>query len=488
VAGRNALTMADVADCLEGTAYQISGEQRSVARTTRLIDRARRIEERYAGICDTMGPVVGAVTIEQRAYQTHHSMRLELQGPRDLQTTQELVASLPTNVELLAHQLAQDAIRGDEHLLQIVGAYGAELLAERMAESFTGNRPFTEADLRELNRFVVHDKYFAGSYRTDDFLNLGQHFDDGDPLWFSRAPDRQVEVAWMDVPVEMDALARYISRPSPCPPLSASVAHAWFTRVHPFRDGNGRVARLIATLVLLRNRWPPVVIRHTDREDYLDSLEESDAGGDIQPFFELMIKWIDLNLDEYTHPDIFGRSYAAELTQQPSARLKAWTRGAWQMVHMLREALIPHEVYVERVTMPASSTFTLLELGESRAATLLAKVHPKSGLDVRIGLGFMSHEMREGAVVAGEPTGLDGEHAAPTIYFQERNPSPNADFPFVHRNESEVSPSEVCFPYTDPSLCLVRIGRTTVLRMPVDEATERLARSLLVVSRRGSPS
>ena len=483
-----ALTIAEVAECLDDTAYQISSEHRSFARTTRLIDRARRIEQRYAGICDTMGPVVGAVTIEQRAYQTHHSMRLELQGPTDLQKTQEMVTTLPTDVELLVQQMAQDAISGDDHLLQIVGAYGAELLAERMAKSFTDNRPFTEADLRALNQFVVHDKYFAGEYRTDDFLNLGQHFDDGDPLWFSRAADRPVEVPWTDVPIEMNALARYISRPSSCPPLSAAVAHAWFTRVHPFRDGNGRVARLIATLVLLRNRWPPVVIRHTDREDYLDSLEESDAGGDIQPFFELMINWIDLNLDEYKHPELFGRSYTAELAQQPSARLDAWTRGAWEMMHLLRKALMPHEVYVERVTMPASSTFTLLELGEKRAATLLAKVHPRSGLDVRIGLGFMSRDMREGAAVAGESTGLDGEHDAPTIYFQERNTSPNADFPFVHRKDSEVSPSEICFPYTDPSLCLVRIGQTNVMRMPVDEATERIARSLLVVSRRGLAS
>ncbi len=474
-----------VASCLRETGYSIEVNGQSRPRVERLLDRSRRIENRYEGICATLGPVFATMTKEQRAYQTHHSVRLELQGPKELRETQAIVDQLPTDVQALAHAMTERAVRSDEHLVHVVGAYGAELLAEQIARSFADDRGFSEADLRELNRFVIRNKHFAGQYRQDDYLSLGQSFDDDDPLWFSRDASRKVEVSWIEIPDEMRRLCAYISAPSDCPPLAAAVAHAWFTRVHPFRDGNGRVARLIANLVLLRNGWPPVVIRHTDREDYLDSLEESDEGGGIQRFFELMVKWIDLNLDEYSHPEIFGRNYQAELSSRPSARLDAWTRAAWELIGALRRELHARDIYVERVSMPASSTFTLLELGEGRAATLLAKIHPQRGRDVRVGLGYMSRAMRDGASIASQPTGLDGDHDAPTVYFQERNTSPDAEFPYVERWSTKVFPQEITFPFADPSVCLVRLDSINVLSMPVEEVAARLADSLTEVCETG---
>ena len=133
---RKPLELDEVLRCVDGTSYDIPREDQSLARLGRLLERARRIETRYEGICETMGPVVGARTVEQRAYQTHHSMRLELEGPPDLRTTQNLVAGLPQNVEILAREMTRSAIESDDHLVSVIGAYGAELLAERIAESF----------------------------------------------------------------------------------------------------------------------------------------------------------------------------------------------------------------------------------------------------------------------------------------------------------------------------------------------------------------
>ena len=64
--------------------------------------------------------------------------------------------------------------------------------------------------------------------------------------------------------------------------LSPDVVAAWchhrFTQIHPFQDGNGRVARLLATLVLVRAEWLPLVVERHHRIEYLDALEEADAG------------------------------------------------------------------------------------------------------------------------------------------------------------------------------------------------------------------
>lgn len=64
--------------------------------------------------------------------------------------------------------------------------------------------------------------------------------------------------------------------------VSPEVAAAWlhhrFTQIHPFQDGNGRVARCLATLVLLRAGRFPLVINRDQREEYIRALEAADAG------------------------------------------------------------------------------------------------------------------------------------------------------------------------------------------------------------------
>ena len=93
------------------------------------------------------------------------------------------------------------------------------------------------------------------------------------------------------VSAEMDRLvemhARHVKAQVP-PEIEAAWLHHRFTQVHPFQDGNGRVARSLASLVFLRAEWFPLVVTRDDREVYIRALEAADVG-DIRPLIELFV-------------------------------------------------------------------------------------------------------------------------------------------------------------------------------------------------------
>ena len=96
------------------------------------------------------------------------------------------------------------------------------------------------------------------------------------------------------------------------PPLaSAAWLHHRFTQIHPFQDGNGRVARCLATLIFIKADWFPLVIHNEGREQYLDALEQADAG-ELSPlihlFAEVQKKYI-----------VAAMGIAKEVTQEDSA-------------------------------------------------------------------------------------------------------------------------------------------------------------------------
>ena len=69
------------------------------------------------------------------------------------------------------------------------------------------------------------------------------------------------------------------------PDIEAAWLHHRFTLIHPFTDGNGRVARCLASLVLLKARWFPLVVTRNDG-GYLGAIRGADQG-DLKPLVDL---------------------------------------------------------------------------------------------------------------------------------------------------------------------------------------------------------
>jgi Fic family protein len=88
---------------------------------------------------------------------------------------------------------------------------------------------------------------------------------------------RHVFPAPAEIPARMGDFALWL-RTAPDTPGPAFDAHSRLVDIHPFNDGNGRTARLLMNLILIRGGYPPVAIRPEDRLRYIRALQESQAG------------------------------------------------------------------------------------------------------------------------------------------------------------------------------------------------------------------
>jgi Fic family protein len=103
------------------------------------------------------------------------------------------------------------------------------------------------------------------------------------------------------VPGEMDAFLKWFNAPPVIDPvMAAGLAHLWYVTIHPFEDGNGRIARAIADMALARSENSPqrfysmsAQIR-LERNAYYDVLERTQQGGlDITPWLEWFLGCLD---------------------------------------------------------------------------------------------------------------------------------------------------------------------------------------------------
>ena len=113
------------------------------------------------------------------------------------------------------------------------------------------------------------------------------------------------------VAAEMDRLIELHEAHASVPPeVEAAWLHHRFTQIHPFQDGNGRIARALATLVFVKAGWFPLVVRNEERARYLDALELAERG-DLR---ELVRLFAVLQKDEFVKalasPAVFCTPYA----------------------------------------------------------------------------------------------------------------------------------------------------------------------------------
>ena len=145
----------------------------------------------------------------------------------------------------------------------------------------------TESDVRNLHQLVVRRSRpdIAGRY-----ADL--------PRYVRTEAGRHEFPSPIEIPVLMGDFAKWLTS-APNAPESAYTAHRRLVDIHPFNDGNGRAARLLMNLILIRGGYPPIAVRPEDRPAYIRALQQSQAGLGSEGFDNLLYERLDATLGEY---------------------------------------------------------------------------------------------------------------------------------------------------------------------------------------------
>ncbi len=157
----------------------------------------------------------------------------------------------------------------------------------------------TEKHIRELNKILLSEPFYTDA-RTPDGQPTRKKVEPGKYKSTSnhvRLPNGEIfrfaepeEVG----PMMKELLEWYHGQGMTLHPLeTAAILHYRLVRIHPFDDGNGRVARLVMNYHLMRSGYPPAIIKSEEKRRYLDALYEADSGklGAFVAFIARASKW-----------------------------------------------------------------------------------------------------------------------------------------------------------------------------------------------------
>lgn len=187
----------------------------------------------------------------------------------------------------LLHGITAEGKPLKDHL-DLKGHNEAILLLDEVVKQ---NRPLTETFIRELHEIILHEPYEKPAITPDGLpttkkIEIGQykktpnHVKTATGETFYFASPEETPALMNDL---MDWYENSLKNPSIHPLTLAAQFHYKFIRIHPFDDGNGRIARILMNLIIMTHGFPPVIIKTGDKANYFKALQQAD-GGDEEPF------------------------------------------------------------------------------------------------------------------------------------------------------------------------------------------------------------
>lgn len=175
----------------------------------------------------------------------------------------------------------------------------------RHLRSLAADKPrmLSAGDIRDLNRIILKEPYWKPTQTPDGHPTRVEVI----PGEYKTLPNSVITATGeifeyaspVEVPARMQALVDWLSQAIGSKGLHvleiAAKLHHDFVLIHPFDDGNGRVARMLVNYLLLHTGYPPVIIPTGEKSAYLGALRLADAG-DLTPLVEFFGKQLERSL------------------------------------------------------------------------------------------------------------------------------------------------------------------------------------------------
>ncbi|MBI9061825.1 MAG: Fic family protein [Marinilabiliaceae bacterium] len=162
----------------------------------------------------------------------------------------------------------------------------------------------TEKFIRELHVMILKEPYeskavTADGQSTTRTIAVGQ---------YKTAPNHVVTktgetfhfASPEETPVKMRDLLQWYNdnkdKEDLHPVVFATEFHYRFISIHPFDDGNGRLARLLMNFILMQKGYPPAIVKTEDKENYMAALQQADAG-ELAYFFNYICEQVNRSLE-----------------------------------------------------------------------------------------------------------------------------------------------------------------------------------------------
>lgn len=440
---------------LRGTPYLVAAEEPSRLRFSRLQERSLQIREQAvrvnAGIAERAAGLLAPFETAIRTELVAESNQMEgydwsSTAVRNLVQTHRELLSAPLHNFL-------NVLRNDTRVFEALGLYRAHLLADEWG--MAGQRP-REFEIRALHALLAAGETYAGAYKdTSNSIGGSTH--------------RTTE-PW-DVARAMQELAAWWRASQNDPILDATVVHAWLTHIHPFIDGNGRMARLLANLTLVQSQYPPLILRSgSDQGQYYDALAQSDAG-DILPLYDLFTQVTRRTVRIMSRPDYVREVVEDRLLTSTEDARALWQRIAEMFAEKVGRELSARGWGVEVMGYRDRTAFGLLLDRDAEGNGWFLRVRDAENRPVwLLWFGYISDELLAdlpGMVVC-----------YPSVFFSVRDRDASALHPYRWVLRHDELPNEMLFRPLTARPVLIRYGQR-VVELSVDAAAEAVARALV---------
>lgn len=160
-----------------------------------------------------------------------------------------------------------------------------------LSEATENKQPLTQNFIRTLHKTLLREDYtvyrnLPGGMQTSYTIHAGQYKTRPNSV-IMRYGDRFDYASPEETPALMTDLVDWYNQAEIEGKLSpidlAILFHYRYIRIHPFEDGNGRVARLLVNYILSRHGLPMIVVRSRLKQAYLEALHQADLNVGLVP-------------------------------------------------------------------------------------------------------------------------------------------------------------------------------------------------------------